>query len=44
MGKVLTKDIRNVCILGHRDDGKTYIEEEMLYLKKGTDRIGNPTD
>lgn len=44
MGKVLTKDIRNVCLLGHSADGKTSLAEAMLYLTKGTDRLGNPTD
>ena len=43
MGKVLTKDIRNVCLLGHSADGKTSLAEAMLYLTKGTDRLGNPT-
>ena len=44
MAKVLSKDIRNVCLLGHSADGKTSIAEAMLYLTKGTDRLGNPTD
>ena len=44
MGKVLSKDIRNVCLLGHSADGKTSVAEAMLYLTKGTDRLGNPTD
>ena len=44
MEKVLTKNIRNVCLLGHSADGKTSLAEAMLYLTKGTDRLGNPTD
>ena len=44
MAKVLSKDIRNICLLGHSADGKTSIAEAMLYLTKGTDRLGNPTD
>lgn len=44
MGKVLSKDIRNVCLLGHSADGKTSLAEAMLYITKGTDRLGNPTD
>ncbi|MBR0235757.1 MAG: elongation factor G [Clostridia bacterium] len=44
MAKILSKDIRNVVLLGHSADGKTSLAEAMLYLTKGTDRLGNPTD
>ena len=36
--------IRNVCLLGHGGDGKTSLAESMLYLTKGTDRLGKVTD
>ncbi|MCQ2436163.1 MAG: GTP-binding protein [Clostridia bacterium] len=41
MGKVLSKDIRNVCLLGHSASGKTSLAEAMLYITKGSDRLGN---
>ena len=44
MGKVLTKDIRNIVLLGHGGCGKTSIAEAALYLTKATDRLGNPAD
>ena len=44
MGKVLTKDIRNIVLLGHGGSGKTSIAEASLYLTKATDRLGNPSD
>ncbi len=40
MGKVLTKDIRNVVLLGHGGCGKTSLAEAALYLTKATDRLG----
>ncbi len=40
MGQHSTKDIRNVCLLGHGGDGKTSLAEAMLYVTKGTDRLG----
>ena len=40
MGTLQTKDIRNVCLLGHGGDGKTSLTEAMLYVSKGTDRLG----
>jgi len=40
MGQHATKDIRNVCLLGHGGDGKTSLAEAMLYVTKGTDRLG----
>lgn len=38
------KDIRNICLLGHGGDGKSALGESMLYLTKGTDRLGKRTD
>ncbi|MBE6936206.1 MAG: elongation factor G [Ruminococcaceae bacterium] len=36
--------IRNICLLGHGGDGKTSLAESILYLTKGTDRLGKVTD
>ena len=44
MAKVLSKDIRNVCLLGHSAGGKTSLAEAMLYVTNGTDRLGSTTD
>ena len=44
MGKVLTKDIRNIVLLGHGGCGKTSIAEAALYLTKATDRLGKPSE
>lgn len=38
------KDIRNICLLGHGGDGKSALAESMLYLTKGTDRLGKRSD
>ncbi len=38
------KDIRNVCLLGHGGDGKSALGESMLFLTKGTDRLGKRSD
>ena len=40
----MTKNIRNVCLLGHGGDGKTSLAESMLFLTKGTDRLGKVAD
>lgn len=44
MDKITTKQIRNVCLLGHGGDGKTSVAEAMLYLAKASDRLGKVTD
>ncbi len=38
------KDIRNVSLLGHGGDGKSALCESMLYLTKGTERLGKNAD
>ncbi len=44
MDKITTKQIRNVCLLGHSGSGKTSVAEAMLYLTKASDRLGKVTD
>ena len=44
MSKYSTQQIRNICLLGHSGSGKTSLTEAMLYLTKGTDRLGKPAD
>ncbi len=44
MANMTSKQIRNVCLLGHSRSGKTSLAEAMLYYTKGTDRLGNITD
>ena len=45
MGNLIeTKNIRNVCLLGHGGNGKTSLAEAMLYLAKETDRLGKTDD
>ncbi len=39
-----TESIRNICLLGHGGNGKTSVAEAMLYISKGTDRLGKTTD
>ena len=39
-----SENIRNVCVMGHGGDGKTSLVESMLYLTKGTDRLGKVAD
>ncbi len=44
MEPIITKNIRNIALLGHGDCGKTSLAEAMLYLSKATDRLGKITD
>ncbi|MCL2815697.1 MAG: elongation factor G [Oscillospiraceae bacterium] len=39
-----TKDIRNVCFLGHGDSGKTSLAEAVLFFTKNSERQGKVTD
>ena len=39
-----SQNIRNICLLGHGGDGKTSLAESILYLTKGTDRLGKVAD
>jgi elongation factor G len=34
------KNIRNLCLIGHKGNGKTTLAESMLYFTKATDRLG----
>ena len=38
------KDIRNICLMGHGGDGKTTLAESMLFVTKGSDRLGKVTE
>ncbi len=40
MGITATKNIRNVCLLGHSGSGKTSLAESILYFTKAADRLG----
>lgn len=44
MGKNLTKDIRNVAIIGHSGEGKTSLAEAILFNGKSIDRLGKTVD
>ena len=35
------ENIRNIVLVGHGDEGKTSLAEQMLYLAGATDRLGN---
>ena len=39
-----TKNIRNICLLGHGNSGKTSLAESMLFLTGAADRQGKVTD
>jgi elongation factor G len=39
-----TKNIRNICLLGHGSSGKTTLAENMLYLTGAIDRQGKVPD
>lgn len=34
------KSIRNICLIGHKGNGKTTLAESMLYFSKVTERLG----
>lgn len=44
MKAYLAKDIRNICLFGRGGAGKTSLAEALLYLTKGTDRLGKITE
>ncbi len=44
MGKILSKDIRNVAIIGHSGSGKTSLAEAILFNGKSIDRLGKTTE
>ena len=44
MATTKTENIRNICLLGHGGNGKTSVAEAMLYISKGTDRLGKTAD
>ncbi len=39
-----TEKIRNICLLGHKGDGKTSLVESLLYLTGNIDRLGKTAD
>ena len=44
MGKIISKNIRNVAIIGHSGSGKTSLAEAILFNGKSIDRLGKTTD
>ena len=44
MKEYLSKDIRNVVLLGHSGSGKTTVVESALLQTKAIDRMGKTTD
>ncbi len=39
-----TKNIRNICLLGHGNSGKTSLAESMLFVTGAIDRLGKVSD
>ena len=39
-----TKNIRNICLMGHGNSGKTSLTESMLYITGAVDRQGKVSD
>ena len=39
-----TKNIRNIALLGHGNNGKTSLAESMLYVTGAIDRMGKVAD
>jgi len=39
-----TKNIRNICLIGHGNTGKTSLAESMLYVTGAIDRMGKVSD
>lgn len=44
MGKINSKDIRNIAIIGHSGAGKTSLAEAILFNGKSIDRLGKTAD
>ena len=44
MTTMITKNIRNICFLGHGGSGKTALAESLLYMTGAIDRIGKSAD
>ena len=39
-----TKNIRNICLIGHGNNGKTSLAESMLYCTGAIDRMGKVSE